>query len=165
MDVTRTPLRYFAATVRASAIAGLARRVLDMSANYTRTRQQFGKPICEFQAIQQQLAVLAEECAAASMAANIGCGATGLHPTLLAAAIAKMRASSAAEQIRSISHALHGAIGFSEEYDLQLLTRRLAEERMADGSESYWAQMIGEARLTSSAPTSISFVRTALGAA
>lgn len=36
-----------------------------------------------------------------------------------------------------------GAIGISEEYDLQLLTRRLHEWRLADGSEGYWEDLLG----------------------
>lgn len=165
IDAGSARLRSFAAIVRAATIAGLGRQILDMCTLYTGTRRQFGKPISAFQAVQQQLALLAEESAAANMAAAIGCDHAGFVPPPLAAAVAKMRASVAAERMHSISHALHGAIGFSEEYDLQLLTRRLAEERLADGSESYWAERIGRQRIAPSVQSSITFVRTALGAA
>ena len=39
---------------------------------------------------------------------------------------------------------MHGAIGVTEEYDLQLFTRRLHEWRMAHGSESYWHRQLGQ---------------------
>ena len=68
---------------------------------------------------------------------------------LAVAATAKATTSAAAPRIAATAHAVHGAIGISEEYDLQLLTRRLHEWRLADGSEGYWAQALGTARLSS----------------
>ena len=50
------------------------------------------------------------------------------------------------------------AIGISEEYDLQLFTRRLYEWRLADGSESYWNRLLGQARLAD-AVGSVDWVR------
>ncbi|HBD34306.1 MAG TPA: acyl-CoA dehydrogenase, partial [Cupriavidus sp.] len=41
----------------------------------------------------------------------------------------------------------HGAIGVTEEFDLQLLTRRLHEWRTTHGSEACWAAVIGDASL------------------
>jgi acyl-CoA dehydrogenase len=42
---------------------------------------------------------------------------------------------------------------------LQLYTRRLHEWRLADGTEGYWAGLLGTSRLASPAATSIDFVR------
>ena len=56
-------------------------------------------------------------------------------------------------EVAGIAHAVHGAIGISEEYDLQLLTRRLHEWRMADGSEGYLSQVLGGGRLGSAGPS------------
>jgi hypothetical protein len=50
-----------------------------------------------------------------------------------------------------MAHGLHGAIGIGEEYDLQLLTRRLHEWRMAHGSEAHWNALIGNSVLASDA--------------
>jgi hypothetical protein len=50
-----------------------------------------------------------------------------------------------------MAHALHGAIGIAEEYDLQLLTRRLHEWSMAHGSEAHWNAWIGNSVLASDA--------------
>tara|TARA_R110000772_G_scaffold73034_4_gene159021 strand:- start:1807 stop:2799 length:993 start_codon:yes stop_codon:yes gene_type:complete len=151
-------LRSIAATLRAAEIAGACDRLLTMTVSYAGERVQFGKPIGKLQAVQQQLAVMAEQVAMACMAAEMGC-ASGFPAPLFAAATAKQVTSSAAAQVAAIAHAVHGAIGFSEELDLQLYTRRLYEWRIADGSESYWAAIIGRQRLADGNTVSIDFIR------
>jgi acyl-CoA dehydrogenase len=151
-------LRPMAAVLRAAEIAGAADRVLGMTIAYAGERVQFGKPIGKQQAIQQQLAVMAEQTVMARMAAQIGC-AHGLPPPTNVAAVAKQVASTAVTTIAATAHAVHGAIGISEEYDLQLFVRRLHEWRIADGAESYWAEQLGRARLLSDAATCVDFVR------
>jgi acyl-CoA dehydrogenase len=150
-------LRPIAAALRALLISGAAERVMEMTVAYANERVQFGKPIGKQQAIQQQLAVMAEQAAAARIAAQIGCSA-GFPPAPAQAATAKQMTSSAAVQIANIAHAVHGAIGMSEEYDLQLYSRRLHEWRLADGSEGYWATLLGSQRLGADIST-VDFVR------
>lgn len=157
--VSAEALRACAAVVRATAIAGAAERLLAMTVAYANDRVQFGKPIGKQQAVQQQLAVMAELCIAARFASQIGC-ADGLVPSLQAAATAKYAASAAAADIAAIAHAVHGAIGISADYDLQLLTRRLHQWRLADGSDSYWATELGALYLSGNA-SALDFIRTA----
>jgi acyl-CoA dehydrogenase len=57
------------ALLRTAQIAGALDHTLELCVGYTRERKQFGRPLAQFQAIQQQLAILAEETAAAGMAA------------------------------------------------------------------------------------------------
>lgn len=151
-------LRPLAAVLRAADMAGAADRLLEMTTDYANQRVQFGKPIGRQQAIQQQMAVMAEQVVATRIAAQIGC-AGGLAPSLEAAATAKHVASHAAVQIADIAHAVHGAIGISKEYDLQLFTRRMREWRMADGAESYWARLLGQRRLERAQEGSVDFIR------
>lgn len=150
-------LRPVAAILRAALIAGAAGRLTDMTAAYANERVQFGKPIGKQQALQQNLAVMGEDMIAARIAAQLGCSG-GLAVTPEAAAVAKSTTSSIASRVANTAHAVHGAIGISEEYDLQLLTRRLHEWRSADGSEGYWNAQLGAARLASSAG-SVDWVR------
>nr|WP_087573956.1 acyl-CoA dehydrogenase family protein [Sphingomonas sp. CDS-1] len=152
-------LRAVAAVLRAAQIVGAARRVLDMTVAYAGERVQFGKPIGKQQAIQQNLAVMAEQAVMANMAAQMGC-AEGIAPRIEVAAIAKQITSAAAVEIANMAHAVHGAIGISEEYDLQLFTRRLHEWRMADVSEGWWAGILGHRRLLSEERSSIDYIRT-----
>jgi acyl-CoA dehydrogenase len=151
-------LASLAAVIRAAQIAGAAGKVLEMSITYAKDRIQFGKPIGAQQAIQQNLAVMAELSIMTGMAARIGCSG-GLSPSIELAAVAKQASSMAACEIANIAHAVHGAIGISEEFDLQLLTRRLHEWRTADGSDSWWARRLGQKRLASDADSSVAYIR------
>lgn len=150
-------LRVISATLRAAEMAGMLSRMLELAVTYTSERTQFGKKIGRFQAIQQQLAVLAEESAATKMAAKLAF--MGPEFNVVRSSAAKMRAGSAATKAAAIAHAVHGAMGFSEEYDLQLYSRRLIESRLAEGSESFWAAELGMNRLQSESVTNLDFVR------
>lgn len=131
----------------AAQMAGAMQRVLEMTLQFANDRQQFGRPLGKFQAIQHQLAVMAEQVLAVRMAAQIGCSASGGRPDLINVSIAKARASEAAVEVTAIAHSIHGAIGFTADYDLQLFTRRLNAWRLQAGSESYWHEVLGHAVL------------------
>jgi len=139
--------RAAAAAATASNIAGALDRLSEMTIAYANDRCQFGKPIAKLQAIQQQLSVMAEESFAARMAARIGMSGESWKVDPLRAAVAKTRAGEAAMKAGAIAHGVHGAIGATEEYDLQLLTRRLHEWRGQYGGETYWNRRLGHALL------------------
>jgi alkylation response protein AidB-like acyl-CoA dehydrogenase len=152
-----------AALLHAGLIAGAMRRAFELTMPYANERTQFGKPIGKYQAIQQQLAVMAEQVAAGGMAAQAAFAANGGDlPGANACAVAKARTSEAAAQVAAIAHAVHGAIGITEEYDLQLATRRLHEWRIAHGSEAHWHRFLGRQMLDSTLPTATDFIRTLL---
>lgn len=132
------------ACAAAAQLAGTLMSVFTRTLQYANERNQFGRPIGKFQAIQHQLSVLSEHAFAARMAAQIGCHAGGAAPERLRVAVAKARTSEAALQVAALAHSVHGAIGFTEEYDLQLFTRRLHAWRQAAGSESHWHDVLGE---------------------
>ena len=152
-----TPWLCAGALLTATLMAGAMQRVLDASLAYANDRAQFGKSIGKFQAVQQQLSVMAEQVFAARMAAEIGC-ASGITPHPLRAAVAKARASEAAEKVVAIAHAVHGAIGVTAEYDLQLHTRRLQEWRADFGSQTYWQAQLGAALLAAPQPSTLQFM-------
>ena len=154
-EVLERPL---AAVLATAEIAGLAEKMLEMSLSYANDRVQFGKPIGRLQVIQQQLAVMGEQVLMARMASQMGCS-QGLNPTPEVAAVAKQVASAAVPQIAAIAHAVHGAIGITEEFDLQLYSRRMHALRLEHGSESYWAGQLGRARLQADRQSSVDFIR------
>ncbi len=134
--------------------------VFSRTLQYANDRQQFGKPIGKFQAIQHQLSVMSEHAFAARMAAQLGLRTEGAVPDRLRVAMAKARTSEAALEVAGLSHSIHGAIGFTREFDLQLYTRRLHAWRQAAGSESYWHDVMGQALLDSPEPLSLDLIRT-----
>ena len=131
------------AMLRAAQSAGALHALLDMTANYAGERKQFGKPIGSFQAIQQQLAVFAEQAAAAGIAAEAAFTESGCGLAAFTIAAAKISTAEAASVGAGIAHSVHGAIGFTEEYPLHLLTRRLWAWRSEFGSASLWSQRLG----------------------
>ncbi len=145
-DVPGGTLKAIGAALRSIQIAGVLERVMLQTTDYARMRVQFGKPIAAFQAIQQQLAVLAGQVAAAGMAADMAMADLG-SPLRLArsAAYAKIRCGEAAGISASIAHQVHGAIGITHEHSLHFATRRLWSWRAEFGPESDWAEHIGDA--------------------
>lgn len=152
-------LRTLQAALYAALIAGALMAVFTRTLQYANERQQFGKPIGKFQAIQHQLAVISEHCFAARMAAQLGLRAPGVQPERLRAAVAKARASEAALEVAALAHSIHGAIGFTAEFNLQLYTRRLHNWRQAAGSESYWHDVVGQALLARRDAPSLDLLR------
>jgi acyl-CoA dehydrogenase len=147
------------ASILAAHISGALSRVFSMTLGYANERVQFGKPIGKFQVVQHQIAVMAEHTAMARMAARIGCDSATHLPDVRRAAIAKSVTSEAAASVAALGHALHGAIGMTEEYDLQLFTRRLHEWRLCAGTESYWNRELGAALVQARDHSMLDFVR------
>jgi alkylation response protein AidB-like acyl-CoA dehydrogenase len=143
-------LAAFTAAMTSALLSGAMQQTFEMALAYCNTRVQFGKSIGKFQALQQQLSVMAEHVLAGAIAAECAFRSEGQAPGALAAAIAKSRTSEAASLVAASAHAVHGAIGMTDEYDLSLLTRRLHDWRMSYGAEEHWNQMIGHQILSGS---------------
>ncbi|MFL5270068.1 MAG: acyl-CoA dehydrogenase family protein [Stellaceae bacterium] len=135
----------FGALFRAAQMAGAMEAALAMSTRYANDRVQFGRPIAKFQAIQQQLVLLAEQAAAATVAVESAAIAVAADrpSSVLAVAAAKIRAGEAAGEAAEIAHQVHGAIGFTHEHSLHRLTRRLWSWRDEFGTESHWSRELG----------------------
>lgn len=151
--IDATWLRAHGAALRVIEIAGALRRITTLTTGYLNQRVQFGRPLAKFQAIQQQMAVLASQAAAAGACAQMAAAAVaGRGPLdLLTIACAKARAGEAAGIAAGIAHQVHGAMGFTQEYPLQLLTRRLWAWRDEFGAEPEWQALVGDAVATAGA--------------
>lgn len=134
-----------AALARSVQIAGALTRVRDMTVQYAQEREQFGRPLGKFQAIQQTVSVLASDVAVAEAAAAV---ALGNPADPLAVAVAKARSGEAAGRAAGIAHQVHGAMGFTQEHTLHHLTRRLWSWRDEYGNERVWQTRLGTALLT-----------------
>ena len=140
-------LRAAGACVRTVQIAGALSRALSLSVGYAQTRVQFGRPIGKFQAVQQNLAVLAGQSAAAIAAADIAADALANDLPPMEVGAAKARAGEAASIAAGLAHQSHGAIGFTQEYELHFATRRLWSWRDEFGNEAEWNRVVGRTAL------------------
>jgi alkylation response protein AidB-like acyl-CoA dehydrogenase len=110
----------------AAELLGTSRWLFDQSLAYAKQREQFGRPIGSFQAIQHKLAnmALARERAWAAVyyaAMTVDAGDDQRRP---AAHVAKATASEAAHLCANEAIQIHGGIGFTYEHDLHLWMRR-----------------------------------------
>ncbi|AWW75585.1 hypothetical protein CD351_14200 [Erythrobacter sp. KY5] len=146
-----------AALLRAAQMAGAMQAVLDLTLTYTSEREQFGRPLSKFQAIQHHLSDIACETAASiaaveiasdALAADPHCGARAIEEI----AIAKIRCGQAASRVAAGAHQAHGAMGFTREYKLGRYTRRLWQWQDEFGAESEWAIRLGHAVLAEDEP-------------
>ncbi len=142
-------------------IVGAADRAFEMTLDYANQRVQFGKPIGKFQALQQQISEVAEQVFGARMASQMSCRSETWQPQPALAALAKYQASQAVARIVAVAHAVHGAIGVTQEYDLQIYTRRLNEWARAGAGAAYWAEILGR-QIIKSDLTALDFIRTEL---
>lgn len=136
-------LRAVGAAMRVQQMAGALVRLTAMTTQYAQDRVQFGRPIGKFQAVQQNLAVLAGQAAAASAAADWAAEAVADGVRLLPIAAAKARVGEAAGIGAAIAHQVHGAIGFTAEHSLHFLTKRLWSWRDEFGNEAEWNLLVG----------------------
>jgi acyl-CoA dehydrogenase len=144
-----TALTLMGAAVRSVQAAGALEAILSLSVAYANERVAFERRIGKFQAVQQNLARLAGETAAALAAAGSAADAIAQasafdDTVLLEAAAAKVRTGEAAAEGSAIAHQVHGAIGFTNEHVLHRFTLRLLSWRDDFGSESFWAAALGE---------------------
>lgn len=128
------------ALLRSIQIAGGLERVRDLTVRYAAEREQFGQPINRFQAVQQQIAELAGAVALAVAAVDEAVA----EPTAKRVAVAKVVAGDCAGRAAAIAHQVHGAIGFTHEHVLHRYTTRLWRWRDEFGTESAWAENLGD---------------------
>jgi alkylation response protein AidB-like acyl-CoA dehydrogenase len=105
---------------------GAAHRAFDMSLEYAKQREQFGRPIGSFQAIKHKLAdmyVLATGAEAAIEAAADSLD-RGDPSARREAAAAALFGRGAAARIAGDAVQIHGGIGFTWEHDAHILLKR-----------------------------------------
>lgn len=145
-EVNINSLYTLGALVRCLQMAGALTAAQNLAVQYTSERIAFGKPLNRLQAVQQNLAVLAGQTAAANVAADMALDALAHNSSDTATTIgmAKIRCNVAAEIAGRLAHQAHGAIGFTHEHQLHHATRRLWSWRDEFGNDSYWAEKVGE---------------------
>jgi acyl-CoA dehydrogenase len=131
------------ALCRSVQIAGAIESIVALTVEHANVREQFGRPIGSFQAVRQQIAVMAAHAAAACKAAEYAADRFGEYGGTIAIAAAKARTGEAAGKVAKVAHQVHGAIGITHEHALHQFTRRLWSWRDEYGAETYWQSVIG----------------------
>ncbi|RDI66163.1 acyl-CoA dehydrogenase family protein [Nocardia pseudobrasiliensis] len=133
------------ALAAAAQLLGAGRALLDAAVAYAKQRRQFGKPIGQYQAVKHQLA-------------NVLIALDMAEPLLLRAALtmdgpdrardvsaAKIACSDAAHRAARTALQVHGAIGYTAEYDLSLWLTKVTALRSAWGTADYHRGRVADA--------------------
>src|SRR5215210_4620247 len=124
---------------------GLARGALEAALRYTAEREQFGKPINQFQGVQFQLAEMATEIEAARlMVYNAARMKDERKPFVKEAAMAKLYSSRVAERVSSKAIELYGGYGFVKDYPVEKLWRDSKIGAIYEGTSNMQLQTIAK---------------------
>jgi alkylation response protein AidB-like acyl-CoA dehydrogenase len=124
---------------------GLARGALDAALSYTTERQQFGKSINQFQAVQFQLAEMATDLEAARlMVYNAARLKDAGLPFVKEAAMAKLTSSRVAERVASKAIELYGGYGYVKDYPVEKFWRDSKIGAIYEGTSNMQLQTIAK---------------------
>jgi alkylation response protein AidB-like acyl-CoA dehydrogenase len=124
-------------------MVGIAQRALEESLAYTSQREQFGRPIGDFQAVQFDLARIAIQVEAARlMVYNAARLKDAGESFVKQAAMAKLFASEVAEAVTSQAIELHGGVGYTREYPVEKLYRDAKIGKIYEGTSNMQLQTI-----------------------
>jgi acyl-CoA dehydrogenase len=135
------------ALVRAALMAAALERICELSLSHARQRQQFGRAIGSFQAVQAHLVTIAQQTALVAVAVD----AAVARESPFEIAVAKVLAGRAAVTASRAAHQVHGAVGVTRAHPLGVETRRLWAWRCEYGDERAWANRLGDAVLQAGA--------------
>lgn len=126
-------------------MVGLAQGALEHTLRYVREREQFGKPIAEFQGVQFQLARMRTDIEAARLLVyNAARLKDAGQPFLVEAAMAKLFASQVAQRVSSQAIDLFGGYGFTREYPVEKLYRDSKIGTIYEGTTNMQLQTIAK---------------------
>ena len=129
--------------VKCAEIVGLAQRSLEMTAEHAKQRVQFGHPIGSLQIIQTYCAHMMTDVEATRLITyRAGWMLSQGVPCSREVTIAKGWASGASRRVAAFAQQVHGAMGFTEEYDLGLYYRRLKTAELLFGEEETHKELL-----------------------
>ncbi|MEE2671878.1 MAG: acyl-CoA dehydrogenase family protein [Bdellovibrionota bacterium] len=127
-----------------SIAVGLAQRALDEAVSYALERQQFQKPIFEFQGLQWMMADMATEIEASRLlvqkaAEDFDKGT----PNVKLASMAKMKATDTAMKVTTDAVQIHGGVGYTKEYPVERYMRDAKVLQIVEGTNQVQKIVIG----------------------
>ena len=136
-----------ATVIECAYLVGLAQKDFEISVQYAKDRIQFGRPIGSFQAIQHKAADMVTDVdgarfimykAAWSVAEDTDEAGMDVH-------MAKAWCSEATRRVVAHGQQIHGGIGFTQEYIIQLYFRRQKAGELAWGDADYHRELVADA--------------------
>jgi len=127
-------------------MCGGAQKVLDMSVEYAKVREQFGKPIGSFQAIQHKCANMMVQVESAKSATYYAAWAVAndVPEAHLAACMAKAYTSDAYRFVSAEGIQIHGGIGFTWEHDMHLYFKRAKGSEVTFGDATHNRELVAQ---------------------
>ena len=134
-----------AATAKGLEMVGGAEAALEMTLEYLKDRVQFGRPVGTFQALQHHCANMAIDVEGSRYAAYQAAYriSEGL-PARREVSVAKAWVSDAYMRVCATAVQCHGAVGFTEEHNLQLFTRRARVQEQMYGDGGFHRRRLAE---------------------
>ncbi len=133
-----------AKTMAAAELAGLAERALALTVDYLAVREQFGRALATFQALQHRCADMKVDLENVKSLVYYAAWALdeGAEDAALAAAMAKALASETVPRIIADAIQLHGGVGFTWEHDLHLYFKRAKASEVTFGDASFQRELV-----------------------
>ncbi len=126
-------------------MVGLAQGAFDHTLRYVQEREQFGRPVGDFQGVQFQLAQMATEIEAARLLVYNAARLKDEGKRFLReAAMAKLHASQVAQRVSSACIDLHGGYGFTREYPVEKFYRDAKIGTIYEGTTNMQLQTIAK---------------------
>lgn len=152
-----TELALRGAWCRSVQVIGALDAAAAMTVEHTRTREQFGRPLAAFQAVQHALATMAGDIERARAAASLAVAAAtdfgfASRQTEYAVSVAKVAVGRATTDATTIAHQLHGAIGVTDEHPLWTATMRAQSWTHEFGTTVEHARHLGRLALVLDEP-------------
>jgi len=136
-------LQIQAAVAKCAELVGCIQTAFDMTVAYAKERKQFGRPIGSFQAVQHHCANMVVDVDGSRFITYQAAWkiSTGLSAGM-DAAMAKAWTSNASSAVTALAHQIHGAISFTDEYDVHLFYRRAKAGEVAFGDAEYHLEKV-----------------------
>ncbi|AHK34456.1 cyclohexanecarboxyl-CoA dehydrogenase [Rhodococcus opacus PD630] len=134
----------------AARACGIAQRAFELGVKYAKTRETFGSPIAEHQAIAFRIAEMATKVEAAHlMMVNAARLKDSGERNDVAAGMAKYLASEFCSEVTQDSFRIHGGYGYSKEYEIERLMREAPFLLIGEGTSDIQKQIISRGLLRS----------------
>ncbi|HPR15255.1 MAG TPA: acyl-CoA dehydrogenase family protein [Smithella sp.] len=133
----------------AAQALGIAQGAFEAAVKYAKERQQFKKPIASLQTIQNYIADMATEIAAARLLLYRACSLKdeGM-PFGCEASMAKLYCSTVASRVTSLAVQIHGGYGYSKEYDVERYFRDAKVTEIYEGTSEIQRMVIARSILS-----------------